>query len=316
MPAIQQGISRILVTGGAGFIGSAVIAELQRHGAEIAVVDDLSFGNRQFISVPDTHFHLVNILDGDAVKRIVKEFDPHWILHLAAVHFIPWCNANPYLSADINIRGTQHVLDAAALLPRLQGLLFASTAAVYPISDMAVPETLATAPLDIYGLSKVAGERMVSEFHLRTGIPAVVCRFFNAFGPNETNPHLIPEVQRQLLAGQRTIQLGNLTPKRDFIHTFDMARAVAGLVEKFEKGFDTFNLGRGEEYSVTEIVESFERALGERITIQVDPARVRPTDRMHLLSDISRLKSFLGWEPRVSLDEGIATLIHQPSPSA
>jgi UDP-glucose 4-epimerase len=310
MPALKQGLSRILVTGGAGFIGSAVIAELQRHDCEIAVVDDLSFGNRDFIQIPDPLFHKVNILDQAVLARIVHDFDPHWILHLAAVHFIPWCNQHPYESADINIRGTQHLLDAAAKLRNLQGVLFASTAAVYPICDVAVDEAVPTAPLDIYGLSKVAGERLMSEFHLRTGVPSVVCRFFNAFGPNETNPHLIPEVERQLNAGARTIRLGNLAPKRDFIHTSDMARAVRSLVQQFTAGTDTFNLGRGEEYSVTEIVESFERALGEKITIEVDPARVRKTDRMHLLADIAKLKAFTGWAPQVSLDEGIATLIH------
>ena len=136
----------------------------------------------------------------------------------------------------------------------------------------------------------------------------IVCRFFNAFGPNETNPHLIPEIQRQVLEGKRNINLGNLTPKRDFIHTYDMANAVSVLLSKVNKGLDVFNLGRGIEYSVTEIVDSFSKALGEKIEITVDPARVRKVERMHLLADISKLKS-LGWEPEIGIDEGIKTLV-------
>jgi UDP-glucose 4-epimerase len=141
-----------------------------------------------------------------------------------------------------------------------------------------------------------------------TGVPTIVCRFFNAFGPNETNPHLIPEIQNQINSGMRKIKLGNLTPKRDFIHTSDMANAVHTLLSKIDKGTDTFNLGRGIEYSVTEIVDAFTRELGELVEIEVDPSRVRKVERMHLLADVSKLKS-IGWSPLIGIDEGIRTLI-------
>lgn len=300
---------RILITGGAGFIGSAVIAELQRYGHDICVIDDLSFGNRSFISVPDHRFHQLDILDRDGIQAVVTAFNPEWVIHLAAVHFIPWCNAHPYLSANINIQGTMNVLDVLRKTPGVGKVFFASTAAVYPIFDGPLSELHPTGPTDIYGLSKLAGERLIHEFHLQTRIPSVVCRFFNAFGPNETNPHLIPEIQRQILEGRRTIQLGNMQPKRDFIHTFDMAKAVRALMESFEDGYDIFNLGRGEEYAVSEIVASFSRAIGEEISVETDPARVRPSDRLHLLADISKLCSFSGWVPQISLDAGIATLV-------
>ena len=111
--------------------------------------------------------------------------------------------------------------------------------------------------------------------------------------------------------GIRTIKLGNLEPKRDFIHTSDMSNAVDMLMQKFDKGIDIFNLGRGVEYSVVEIVDAFSRQLNEEIKIEVDAARIRKTERMHLLADISKLKSFTGWEPKISIDEGIRTLVGQ-----
>lgn len=302
-------ITKILITGGAGFIGSAVIRELQSHGLEILVVDDLSFGNRSFIDVPDSHFLELDILDADRLNKAVRDFAPDWIIHLAAVHFIPWCNKRPYKAADINIHGTMRVLDAAKHLPNLRGVFFASTAAVYPISDIAVTESHPTGPLDIYGLSKLTGERLMQGFHLETGIPAVTCRFFNAFGPNETNPHLIPEIADQINAGARVLRLGNQKPKRDFIHTSDMARAVSSLLTHFKSGYDVFNLGRGIEYSVLEVAAAFGTALGEEVRVEVDPAKVRKTDRLHLLADIGKLTAFSGWEPKISLEEGIQTLI-------
>jgi UDP-glucose 4-epimerase len=310
MGKIGSDIQRILVTGGAGFIGSAVIKALQQFPVEVMVIDDLSFGNRDFVALPDAQFKVLDILDGAGVAQVMDAFRPDWVLHLAAVHFIPWCNAHPYEAADINIRGTMHVLDAAKRAG-VRGVLFASTAAVYPIADHAVAETHATGPLDIYGLTKLTGERLCHEFHLESGIATVVCRFFNAFGPNETNPHLIPEIAAQVNAGARVLKLGNQAPKRDFIHTSDMARAVIALLEHFEAGYDTFNLGRGIEYSVMEIAAAFGNALQEDVRVEIDPAKVRKTDRLHLLADISKLTQFTGWAPQVGIDEGIATLIER-----
>lgn len=304
-------MKRILVTGGAGFIGSAVIGELQKHNHDIYVIDNLSFGNREFINIPDDKFFKTDILRAEEADAIIQKIRPQWIIHLAAIHFIPYCNQHPFESANINVSGTINLLKSAEKAEGLERFFFASTAAVYPVSDDALDEKVTPAPMDIYGLSKLAGEHLCNEFYLKTKIPTVVCRFFNAFGPNETNPHLIPEIQAQINSGIRTIKLGNLTPKRDFIHTHDMAAAVRMLLEKFTGGIDTFNLGRGEEYSVTEIVQAFERQLGEKINIEVDEARVRKTERMHLLADISKIKKFTGWEPRISIDEGIKTLISE-----
>ena len=303
-------MKKILVTGGAGFIGSATIAELQKHGHDIYVIDDLSFGNRDFLTIPDKYFHKLDILNEDGLTEVIHKIDPDWIIHLAAIHFIPYCNQHPFQSSNINIQGTINVLSAAKSLKNLEKMFFASTAAVYPICDHAIPETQQTNPLDIYGLSKLAGEHLMNEFHLQTSIPTIICRFFNAFGPNETNLHLIPEIQRQVNSGLRTIELGNLEPKRDFIHTYDMARAIFMLLDKFDSGIDVFNLGRGQEYSVIDVVKEFENQLGEEIMIKVDQSRVRKVERMHLLADISKLKAFMNWEPEISLSEGIKTLLN------
>lgn len=300
---------RILVTGGAGFIGSALIAELQKLDHKIYVVDDLSFGNRKFVKIPDTHFYNLDILNQADLCDVFAEIDPNWIIHLAAVHFIPYCNQNPLEASNINIQGTINTLSAARHIKSLEKVFFASTAAVYPISDYAIPETQQPSPIDIYGLSKLAGEHFMNEFYLQTSIPTIICRFFNAFGPNETNPHLIPEIQSQVNLGLRTIKLGNLEPKRDFIHTFDMAKAVARLLDKFNGGIDIFNIGSGVEYSVMDVVKEFEHQVGEEIIVQVDQLKVRKVERMHLLADISKLKTFINWEPIINLDEGIKTLL-------
>jgi UDP-glucose 4-epimerase len=300
---------KTLITGGAGFIGSAIVPDLKKEGNEIFVLDDLSFGNRGFIDIPDDHFFLADIRDNLKVEEILTKVNPEIVIHLAAIHFIPYCNQHPYDAADINIRGTMNVLDACKKLQAIKKIIFASTAAVYPISDEPVSETHELHPLDIYGLSKLTGEYLCRKFYLETNVDTIVCRFFNAFGPHETNPHLIPEIEKQLRAGSRTIKLGNLTPKRDFIHTYDMAAAVRKLMIMKNSGHETFNLGRGIEYSVVEIVEAFERQLNEKINIKVDPSRIRKVERQHLVADVAKLKNKTGWEPQWGIDEGIKSLI-------
>ncbi|MBL0127564.1 MAG: GDP-mannose 4,6-dehydratase [Flavobacteriales bacterium] len=302
---------RVLITGGAGFIGSTLCAHLAAKGQEVWVLDDLSFGRRELAPVPDTRFLRVDIRKREEVSAAIRRVAPETVLHLAAIHFIPYCNQHPVEAADININGTIHVLDAAHAAGSVQQVFVASTAAVYPIADGAMAETHPTGPMDIYGTTKLATERIASEFCLRTRIPTIVGRFFNAFGPNETNPHLFPEIQKQVLAGARTLKLGNLDPKRDFIHTSDMAEAMDALLRMNIEGFEVFNIGRGIEYSVREIVEAFARQLGEELTIDVDPARVRAVERMHLLADVTKLKRRTGWTPKWGIDEGVATLLKE-----
>jgi UDP-glucose 4-epimerase len=300
---------KVLITGGAGFIGSAIIPELKKFGYEIYVIDNLSFGKREFIDIPDSNFFHADIRNNAPIQEIFKNVQPGVIIHLAAVHFIPYCNEHPFESADINIRGTINVLNACKNIQSVKKFFLASTAAVYPIINEPISETIPPQPLDIYGLSKLAAEHLCKEFYLETNIQTLVCRFFNAFGPNETNPHLIPEIERQIKSGKRILQLGNLTPKRDFIHTYDMARAVRLLLQLENNKYEIYNLGRGIEYSVKEIVEAFEQQLNEKLTIEIDPARVRKIERMHLLADVSKLKLHTGWEPEWSIEEGIKNLL-------
>lgn len=313
-PYLRAVEKRIFITGGAGFIGSTLAKQLVAQGHQVSILDNLSFGRRELAPVPEARFHHADIRDREAVRKAMAAERPEWVLHLAAVHFIPYCNSHPVEAADININGTISVLDAAAANASVEQVFVASTAAVYPIAGGALAEAHPTGPLDIYGTTKLACERIARAFHGTTGKPTIVGRFFNAFGPNETNPHLIPEVQRQVLAGARTLRLGNLEPKRDFIHTEDMGRAMEALLEAGVNGFDTFNIGRGIEYSVREIVEAFARQLGEPLAIEVDPGRVRKVERMHLLADVSKLKARTGWAPRWDIDEGVATLLRSDRP--
>jgi Nucleoside-diphosphate-sugar epimerases len=165
--------------------------------------------------------------------------------------------------------------------------------------------------MDIYGRTKLVGEDLVELFHEETGVEAVSARLFNAYGPNETNDHLIPAILEQIDDGSREIDLGNLTPKRDFVYVGDVARALQTLAtaEAFDAGYRAYNIGTGEAYSVREVVAHVSEALGEEITIAQDDDRVRESDRPHLEADIGRIESELGWSPEHPLTEGLEHLL-------
>ena len=108
---------KTLVTGGAGFIGSAVVPTLQKEGHDVYVLDNLSFGSRDFINIDDNHFYLADIRNAKAVNKVINDIKPDIIVHLAAIHFIPYCNEHPFEAADTNIRGTMNILEAAKKYP-------------------------------------------------------------------------------------------------------------------------------------------------------------------------------------------------------
>jgi UDP-glucose 4-epimerase len=300
---------RVLLTGGAGFIGSAVIEQLTELGCDVFVLDNLSFGKRELAAVPASRFFEIDILDHRATAECVRAIAPAWAIHLAAVHFIPYCNAHPYESANINLVGTTSVLDALRNVASVEKVFFASTAAVYADSATPVSETSPAIPLDIYGLTKRIGERLVHDFHATTSVPCVVGRLFNAYGPRETNAHLVPEILRQVVEGKHTIALGNLSTRRDYIHTSDMARAISSLMASQTGGFDVFNIGSGKAFSAGEIIQFFERAINHPLIVDVAEDRVRKVDRALLQANITKIREATGWVPQVEIQEGITALV-------
>ena len=274
------------------------------------MVDDLSFGKKEFLPLSNEklEFQKCDITDKAALANVLEKFKPEISVHLAAIHFIPYCNEHPMRTSEVNIMGTRNLLECCRKV-KPDILFFASSAAVYPIRDGANKEDSSLGPTDIYGLTKVIGEDLTKLFHKETGIKTLIGRLFNVYGPNETNPHVIPEIVNQLKSGKRKISLGNLEPKRDYIHVEDAVTAIITLINEFEGKFDVFNIGSGKEYSVKQVVQYAQEALDEKIEIVQDKDRMRKSDRLHLLADISKIQAEVGWEPQWALKKGLKELI-------
>jgi UDP-glucose 4-epimerase len=296
----------VLVTGAAGFIGSALCHRLAAAGHRVIGYDDLSRGRREYLP-PGVELVEADIRDGARLRSVIAAARPDWVIHLAAMHFIPDCIARPHETLDVNVEGTRCVLDACAG-STVRRVIFASSAAVYVPSDAACDEeTTALGPLEVYGESKVRGEQLARRFQHDTGIDTAIVRLFNAIGRHETNPHVVPHIFESLRRSD-TVELGNMEPRRDYIDTRDIADALAAIAEG-PPGLQVFNVGTGIAYSVIDVIDELQRILARPIAVFQDPARVRRSERMVLLASIQRVVEVTGWRPRLSIDDTLADLV-------
>lgn len=305
---------RILVTGGNGYIGRALVRQLYDHH-EVMVVDNLRFGALRFRPDELARFgcEIIDITDGPRVAAVVDSFRPDVIVHLAAIHYIPECEREPVLTAATNITGTVALLQAA---PEGTRFVFASSGAVYAPEERPHDElTSTTVPSDVYGWTKLQGEQWAAHMGPRRRLGVVVVRLFNAVGPGETNPHLFPEIVAQLKAGRRTLSLGNLTSRRDYVHVADIADglvacAMAGTVEP--GSVTTVNLATGCHHSVSEVLDMVRRASGIDFAVQQEADRLRTVDRPLLVARIDRIGDRFGWAPRRTAERAIVDLWNDP----
>jgi len=300
----------VIVTGGAGFIGSMLCRLLVERDDDVVVIDNLSNGQRELIDALGSKARLLetDIRDTQAVRKIIKDVHPQGLCHLAAIHFIPYCNKYPLEALDVNVQGTLSVLEACKAAPP-EMVVVASTAAVYGICDEPCRETDIPGPLDIYGISKHVCEQLAWLYSSDTGAPCIAARIFNAVGPNETNLHLVPQLINQLVRGKRMVSLGNLEPRRDYIHTSDLSRGLIAALNHKQDGYDVFNIGTGEEHSVRDIVKMCEVILNQPIKIKQSPLLTRKVDRMHLCANIDKIRQVMGWKPKITLQKALHELL-------
>ena len=298
--------SAVLVTGGAGFIGSALCHRLRSAMHRVIVYDDLSRGSRDYLP-DDVEFVRGDIRDTAAVKQVITDAKPDVVIHLAAMHFIPDCIARPEEARQVNVEGTRRVLDSCRSTA-VRRFIFASTAAVYAPGDAAcVEDTTPLGPLEVYGESKLEGEGLVRTFHDETGITTTILRLFNAIGRHETNAHVLPHIFTSLQRSD-VVSLGNTAPRRDYIDTREIADAILAVM-RLRRGFDIFNVGTAAAYSVDDILTHLRRLLEREISVVHETGRMRSSDRMLLRADISHIQRRTGWTPRMTLDNTLRDLV-------
>jgi len=303
---------KILVTGGAGYIGSHVVKLLGEKGYEILVVDNLSKGHRE--AVLYGKLVVADLRDKEVIKSILREFKPDAVIHFAAFIEVAESVKNPIKYYKNNTVNTLNLLEAM-IEAKVDKFIFSSTAAVYGNPEVIpIPEEHPLKPINPYGRSKAFVEEILKDFEKAYGLKYVSLRYFNAAGADpegrigeshEPETHLIPLVLKAAKGERESIKIFGTdypTPDgtciRDFIHVEDLAEAhLLSFLYLMDDGNScVFNCGYGHGYSVKEVIEVAKKVTG--IDFKVEETERRPGDPAVLVADSAKLKKNLGWKPR------------------
>jgi len=296
-----------VVTGGLGFIGNELVRQLLAAGQNVAIIDNRNRVAPDIEDISSVPVYEVDVTDRNNLLAAFEQLKPEAVYHLAAIHFIPECNANPDRTLRVNVEGTQNVLDAATAAG-VEHVLCASSGAVYADSPDPLGEDAPIGPVDIYGITKMFGETLCRRVASRDGVRVTACRFFNNIGPRETNPHIVPEIVSQLRQDD-TLQLGNITTIRDYVTTSDTSEALMRLAEIPPDPYRVVNIATGQGASVQDIIDLMAELLGRKIHVETDPARFREADKQVQVADMAALRQLLGWAPSTDLREAMVELL-------
>ncbi len=310
---------RLLVTGGAGYVGSVTVETLIDAGFEVVVIDDLRSGHRDAVH-PDAHFVVANVADEEAVRAALREQPCDALLHFAALSLVDASMRDPHAYFHNNVAGTLALLRAVAA-EGVERVVFSSTAALYGTPDRTpIPESATLAPESVYGETKLHIERSLQWLARTTGLASVSLRYFNAAGASEARgedhrpeSHLIPIVLQAASGARAEVRIfgddyptPDGTAVRDYIHVLDLADAHRLALSALEPGeAKAFNLGNGAGASVAEVIDTVREVTGRDVVTTVAPRRAG--DSPVLVADASLARRELGWQPqRPSLAEIVA----------
>ena len=294
----------ILITGGAGFIGSHILAQLQgRRDMDVVVFDNLSSGSKEHVPAG---MELVegDVCDEAAVDALFADHHFDAVIHLAAQTMVPTSVEQPVLDCQINLEGVLHVLEAC----RIHGtghILFSSSAAVYG-DNLHIPlkETERLVPTSPYGITKMTTEHYLRVYHELYGMDATVFRFANVYGErqDEKGEGGVVSIFCKLLSQRQGITVfGDGNQTRDFVYAGDIAQAIIRALPL--KGYHTMNVSTGQETSINDLIRSFEKAVGYTVPVQYTAPRTGDILRSVLSNEA--LKRDLGFVPEMDLEEGI-----------
>jgi len=303
---------RVLVTGGAGFIGSHVVDRLVEAGYGVRVLDNLSTGRleniRRHLGGGGVEFVRGDVRDVKAVKRGVRGCDA--VVHLAALTSVPLSVKDPDLTFAVNVGGTMNLLSCCSRLS-VGKFVFVSSCSVYGEPErLPVSERHRTAPVSPYAESKLAGEAYALGFDERDILSAVVLRLFNVYGVRQRVSDYCGVIARflgRVREGLPLVIYGGGDQTRDFVNVVDVASAVARSVESSDADGEVLNIGYGEPTTVDDLAIAVLEATGSDVDVIHDEPRVG--DIMHSYADISKAEKLLGYKPTISLRDGLRTLL-------
>jgi len=294
---------KVLVTGGAGFIGSHLVDRLVQEGHEVVVVDNLLTGKRRNLN-KEARFYKQDI-QSSRLERVFRRERPLLVMHLAAQVDLRRSVEDPIFDAQVNILGTLNLLEQAVKYGTRKVIFSSSGGAIYGEQDVfPAPESHPIRPLSPYGISKLNGEQYLAYYQRVSGIQHVILRYSNVYGPRqdpEGEAGVVAIVTGKMLAGEQPIINGNGRQTRDFVFVDDVVEANLAVMGKEVQGI--YNVGTAEETSVNDLFRLLVELTNANCKELHGPAK--KGEQARSVVDISRLRQELGWEPKVTLREGL-----------
>lgn len=302
---------RVLVTGAGGFIGSHLTERLVELGASPrALIHYRGDGSRGWLEhspcKDEIEVIAADVRDRDGVRQAMK--DVEIVFHLAALIAIPYSYEAPASFVETNVNGTLHVLQAARE-QGVQRMVHTSTSEVYGTARyVPIDEAHPLQAQSPYAASKIGADKLVESFALSYAFPVVTVRPFNTFGPRQSARAIVPTVMTQCLTGD-VVRVGNVTPTRDMNYVSDTVEGFVQAAASPEAVGRTINIGSGREIAIGDLVRMIAGLAGKPVAIEVDEARARPahSEVERLVASATVARELLGWEPSVSLEEGLQT---------
>ena len=304
---------KILVTGGAGFIGSHLVERLLEEGDEVVCLDNFSdYYNpkikrnniRPFLNERKFELVEVDIKDKDALKRIFEKFEPYKVIHLAAQPGVRLSLKEPSLYMDINVKGTLNLLELSKDY-RVKSFIFASSSSVYGVTEkIPFSEEGELRPISPYGVSKRAGELLCSTYNYLYHLPFTILRFFTVYGPRQRPDMAIYKFTKLIDEGKEICLYGNGKSKRDYTYVSDIVEGIISALNlNNDFDFQIFNLGNSEPILLSDLVLLIEKNLEKSAKIKYFPEQTG--DPSITYADISKSRRLLNYYPKVNIEKGI-----------
>jgi UDP-glucose 4-epimerase len=306
-------MSKFLVTGGAGFVGSHLVERLLKDGHKVTVLDDFSTGTEANLAAfegADLRVVKGCVLDGDTVSKCVRGVE--YILHLAAVPSIQRSVKDPVRTNDVNVGGTLTVLEHARRNKSVKRVVMASSSSVYGDSPtLPKVESMAAQPVSPYAVSKLAAEQYCRAYHATYGLETVALRYFNIFGPRQDPQSdyaaVVPKFITAMIARRKPFIYGDGKQTRDFTYVENVVHANLQACAANKVAGEVLNVACGERVTIAGLANMIGEVVGWAGEPRIrDP---RPSEVRHSLADISRSEDLLGYRVRVSLHQGLAQTV-------
>ena len=332
LSATEISKQKVVITGGAGFIGSQLGAELNRRGYEVVLLDNMSFGHLDNLIVDGKTF-------GQLVVKDIRDLDlktvfigAHTVFHFAGVAALPVCQSEPQYAYDVNVSGTANVLEAARL-SGVSRVIFSSTSAVYENSTHdgdSYKETDFIQPDLIYSMTKAASEELCKAYAKNYNMDIIICRFFNVYGPHQDfrrkSPPFTSYVARELVLDRKPTLFNQTDAKRDYIYSADLISLILKMWESKETfRADIFNISTGIGWSVPELYSKLCTIADKKILANyndptlfwdkyktlgnapytLNPSRITKEVHKYCVGNADKTRKIFNWEPHVTIDQGL-----------